>query len=92
MADKEEQKSRVTEKHEIIYKRIGTNIRKCRNKAKLTQAQLADKSPKLDRAKISDMENGKEDFMFSTLLEIANGLNIDVEKLTKKEKSIKNYD
>ena len=89
MTDKQEQKSGITEKYEGIYKRIGSNIRKCRKKAKLTQEQLADKSTKLDRAKISDMENGKEDFMFSTLLEIANGLNIDVEKLTKKERVVK---
>ncbi|GGG88327.1 hypothetical protein GCM10007415_22930 [Parapedobacter pyrenivorans] len=89
MTDKEEQKSRVIEKYEGIYKRIGSNIKKYRNKAKLTQEQLADKSPKLDRAKISDMENGKEDFMFSTLLEVANGLNVDVEKLTKKERMVK---
>lgn len=76
----------MIEKYENIYKRVGGNIKTFRKKAKLTQEQLADKSPTLDRAKISDMENGKEDFMFSTLLEIANGLNIDVEKLTKKEK------
>lgn len=89
MTDKEEQKSRVIERYESIYKRIGGNIKKYRIKAKLTQEQLADKSPKLDRAKISDMENGKEDFMFSTLLEVANGLNIDVEKLTKKERTVR---
>lgn len=89
MTDKEEQKNIVTEKYRSIYGRIGGNIKKFRKKAKLTQQQLADKSPKLDRAKISDVENGKEDFMFSTLLEIANGLNIDVEKLTKKERTVR---
>lgn len=68
------------------YKRIGTNLRRERKKARLTQVQLADKIPKVDDAKISNIENAKEDFMFSTLLEIANGLNIDVEKLTKKDK------
>ena len=92
MTDKEEQKNAAIGKYGSIYKRIGRNIKKYRKKTKLTQEQLADKSEKLDRAKISDMENGKEDFMFSTLLEIANGLNIDVERLTKKEKTIKSTD
>lgn len=87
MTDKEEQKGAMIEKYQSIYKRIGGNIKRYRKKGKLTQEQLADKSPKLDRAKISDMENGKEDFMFSTLLEIANGLNVDVEKLIKKERT-----
>lgn len=89
MTDKEEQKNGVIVKYGSVYKRIGSNIKKYRKRAKLTQEQLADKSTKLDRAKISDMENGKEDFMFSTLLEIANGLNIDVEKLIKKERTVK---
>lgn len=89
MAENEEQKKAVIEKYKSIYTEIGKNIKKFRKKAKLTQQQLADKSPKLDRAKISDMENGKEDFLFSTLLEITSGLNIDVEKLTRKEKAVK---
>ena len=72
-------------KYGDIYKRIGKNIKSCRKKAGLTQQQLADKCPKLDRSKISDMENGKEDFMFSKLLDIADGLDVDVEKLTKAE-------
>lgn len=92
MANNGGQKDTAIEKHQGVYKRVGENIRAFRKTAKLTQEQLADKSPKLDRAKISDMENGKEDFMFSTLLEIANGLNVDVEKLTKKEKAIKSTD
>lgn len=89
MADNKEQKNNVIEMYGSIYKRIGRNIKNFRKKAKLTQSQLANKSPKLDRAKISDMENGKEDFHFSTLLEIANGLNIDVEKLTRKDEPSK---
>ncbi|GAA4778479.1 hypothetical protein GCM10023231_01310 [Olivibacter ginsenosidimutans] len=75
----------MIEKHKGVYKRIGKNIRKQRKEANLTQEQLAEKSAKLDRAKISDMENGKEDFMFSTLMEIAEGLEVDVELLIKKE-------
>lgn len=79
----------MTNKFSLIYRRIGSNLKRERKKARLTQVQLAEKIPKVDDAKISDIENAKEDFMFSTLLEIANGLNIDVEKLTKKERVVK---
>lgn len=85
MTDTQGQKNIAISKYGNIYKRIGKNIRLYRKKAGLTQQELADKIPKLDRAKISDMENGKEDFMFSKLLDIADGLNVDVEKLTKGE-------
>lgn len=79
----------MVNKYLEIYKRIGGNLKKERKKAKLTQGQLAEKTAKLDASKISDIENGKEDFMFSTLLEIANGLGIDIEKLTKGERTNK---
>jgi transcriptional regulator with XRE-family HTH domain len=68
------------EKHKDTFKLIGANVRKYRKKAKLSQQDLADKFSG-DRAKISDIENGKENFMFSTLLDIAEGLNVDVKKL-----------
>lgn len=64
-----------------IYKRIGTNLRRERKIAKLTQEQLAKRTAKLDKSKISDIENANEDYMFSTLLELANALDIDIEKL-----------
>ena len=76
----------MEEKYLEIYSRIGKNLKKRRLELNLTQEQLAKKTSKVDRAKISDIENAKEDFMFSTLFEIANGLDIDVEKLTKKER------
>ncbi|MBD1433766.1 helix-turn-helix transcriptional regulator [Sphingobacterium sp. DN00404] len=79
----------MVNKYLEIYKRIGFNLKQERKKAKLTQGQLAEKTAKLDASKISDIENGKEDFMFSTLLEIANGLGIDIEKLTKGERTNK---
>ena len=76
----------VINKYLEIYKRIGSNLKKERKKARLTQVQLAEKTTKLDASKISDIENAKEDFMISTLLEIANALDIDVEKLIKGRK------
>ncbi|RYF26335.1 MAG: XRE family transcriptional regulator [Flavobacteriales bacterium] len=65
------------EKDIEIYKRIGANVRLIRKTAGLTQKDLATKCI-VDRSKISDIENGKEDFMFSTLLAIAKGLGVDV--------------
>lgn len=73
----------MIEKYKDIYQRIGVNVKKARKERGYTQEQLA-KKKKLDRSKISDIENGKEDFMFSTLLEIAEGLEKDVEVLTKR--------
>lgn len=68
----------------VIYKRIGNNIRSKRKELSLTQETLAMKViPKLDRSKISDMENGKEDFTFSTLLRICAALNVNVEDIVK---------
>ena len=68
------------EKHKEIFKIIGFNVKAYRKKAGLTQQELADKFMG-DRAKVSDIENGKENFMLSTLLDIAEGLNVDVKKL-----------
>lgn len=73
----------MVNKYLHLYKRVGSNLKRERKKAKITQIQLAKKTTKLDASKISDIENAKEDFMFSTLLEIANGLGVDVEKLIK---------
>lgn len=67
------------EKHTDIFKIVGLNVKAYRKKAGLTQQALADKFSG-DRAKISDIEHGKEDFMLSTLLDIAEGLNVDVKK------------
>ena len=52
---------------------------------RLTQQQLADRISKIDRAKISDMENGKEDFYFSTLLKICDALETDIEFFLKEK-------
>ncbi|WP_312791672.1 helix-turn-helix transcriptional regulator [Sphingobacterium sp.] len=65
-------------KHSKIYKAIGTNLKRRRLELDLTQEKLADKIPKMDRSKISDMENGKEDFVFSKLLDLCDALDLTV--------------
>lgn len=74
---------RMVEKHKKVYMRVGENLKALRKKAGLTQQQLADECEKIDRSKISDIENGKEDYMFSTLIEIAKGLGVSLEELMK---------
>ena len=71
----------MVNKYLEIYKRIGENLKRERQKANLTQKQLAEKTSKLDNSKISDIENAKEDYMMSTLLELAKALEIDIERL-----------
>lgn len=73
----------MDEKFVTIYKTIGKNLRDKRKEKNLSQQQLADLAGKIDRSKISDIENGKEDFLFSTLLKICFALNINIEQLFK---------
>lgn len=74
----------IIEKYTEVYSRIGENLRKRRRELGLTQKDVADKIPKMDRSKISDMENGKEDFVFSKLLDICNALDIKVKCILEK--------
>lgn len=67
------------------FKFIGKKIKEKRKKKGLSQEALANKIPKLDRAKISDMENGKEDFYISTLFKICYALDTDLQSLLKSE-------
>lgn len=67
----------------LIYEKIGYSIKAKRKELGLSQQGLADKIAKLDRSKISDMENGKEDFLLSTLLKICDALGTTLEKLVE---------
>jgi len=69
----------MIKKYGDIYIRIGHAIKDFRKKKNLTQVQLANLTAKLDDAKISDIENGKEDYMFSTLLQICEALDLNIE-------------
>lgn len=73
----------IDNKHLKNYKYVGSKIKERRLELKLTQQQLADKIMKMDRSKISDMENGKEDFHFSTLLKVCDALDINFLDLVK---------
>ena len=71
----------MNENYTTYYKIIGEKIKKKRKEKGLTQQQVAEKISKFDRSKISDIENGKEDFLFSTLLKICDALDISLKEL-----------
>jgi transcriptional regulator with XRE-family HTH domain len=71
----------MEERHKHIFVGIGKKLRKLRKDQKLSQQALANKCERIDRAKISTIETAKEDFTFTTLLQIAEGLGIDVREL-----------
>lgn len=65
---------------------IGETLRKERKARSLTQEQLAATDDKLDRSKISDIENGKEDFHFSTLVRVFAAMDLEIEVKVRKKK------
>ncbi|WP_316799697.1 helix-turn-helix transcriptional regulator [Pedobacter frigidisoli] len=66
---------------EHYFEIIGKNVRRIRIENKLSQHSLAVLCDKIDRSKISDIENAKEDFMLSTILEICAALKINLTDL-----------
>lgn len=74
----------MNENHIEIFSRIGKNLKEKRKEQGLTQEEVSKKIPKMDRSKLSDIENGKEDFVFSKLLNICDALNITLEDTLKK--------
>lgn len=64
------------------YQKIGLNILCKRRMKKLSQKQLGELA-KISRARISDIERGKETFKLDTLLAIASALEVDYKELLK---------
>ncbi|MBB6239944.1 transcriptional regulator with XRE-family HTH domain [Pedobacter sp. AK013] len=60
--------------YQSTYQLIGNNIKRLRKEQGLSQEELANRCERIDRSKISDIENAKEDFMLSTLLEVCAAL------------------
>ena len=74
----------MKEKHKEHYQVIGNNLRRIRLEKGLSQQDLANRCD-VERAKISRIENASEDFMLSTLLELAIALDISISVLIKTE-------
>lgn len=60
--------------------KFGEHLRELRQKQGLGLRKLAARC-NVDHAKISDIENAKEDFTFATFIELAKGLEIHPKKL-----------
>jgi transcriptional regulator with XRE-family HTH domain len=55
-------------------KNFGLHVKKLRTELNLSQDNVALNSDKLIKATISDIENGKRNLSFTTLLDLAKGL------------------
>lgn len=57
-----------------ILKKFGKHVKDLRITSGLTQDDVVLNSAKLTKGTISDIENGKRNFSFTTLIDLANGL------------------
>ena len=64
----------MDKQREEKLKKFGAHIKKLRTELNLSQDEVVLNSDKLIKATISDIENGKRNFSFSTLLDLAKGL------------------
>ena len=65
---------------EIVKLKFGENLRKIREGKKLSLLQLS-YNCSLDESNISKIEHGKFDIRLSTIIELANGLEVHQKKL-----------
>ena len=73
---------RVNKMFTSEYKKIGLNLLLERRRRGLSQEQLSDLSG-VSRARISDMERGKETFKLDTLMMLAKAMDMDYQELLK---------
>ncbi len=59
-----------------LLKKFGEHIKELRLKSGLTQDDVVLNSSKITKATVSDIENGKRNFAFTTLIDLARGLNL----------------
>lgn len=71
-------------RNEDIYGIIAANIKVCRKQAKITQAELADRTHySHEFIRRIEAPNGKKYFSIDTLVQIARALDVRVEELLK---------
>ena len=59
---------------EKILQKFGRHVKKLRTESKLSQDDVVMNSNRLIKATISDIENGKRNLSFTTLIDLAKGL------------------
>ena len=71
-------------RNEDVYEISAANIKRLRKEAKMTQAELADKTNySHEFIRRIEAPNGKKYFSLDTLAQIAKGLNVKLEELVK---------
>lgn len=74
----------IHRRNEDIYEIIAANIKESRKEAKITQAELAERSNySHEFIRRIEAPNGKKYFSVDTLVKIADALDIKIEKLLK---------
>ncbi|MEK7525965.1 MAG: helix-turn-helix transcriptional regulator [Patescibacteria group bacterium] len=63
-----------------LNQKFGENLRKIRKQKGLSQEELAAKAG-LDLTTVNELENGNREPMLKTIVKLANGLEIDNDKL-----------
>jgi len=61
-------------KKDIILIKFGEHVKKLRKELKLSQDDVVVNSDRLIKATVSDIENGKRNLSFTTLVDLAKGL------------------
>jgi transcriptional regulator with XRE-family HTH domain len=64
-----------------ILRKFGEHVKNLRIKSGLTQDDVVLNSSKITKGTVSDIENGKRNFAFTTLIDLARGLNISPKDL-----------
>lgn len=59
-----------------LLKKFGEYVKQLRLRSGLTQDDVVLNSSKITKATISDIENGKRNFAFTALIDLAKGLNV----------------
>lgn len=77
------------QKEKILVK-FGQHVRKLRTDAKLSQDDVVLNSNNLIKATVSDIENGKRNLSFTTLIDLAKGLGKKPKELLDFELPFKN--
>lgn len=64
-----------------ILRKFGQHVKDLRIKSGLTQDEVVLNSAKITKGTVSDIENGKRNFAFTTLIDLAKGLNVSPKDL-----------
>lgn len=64
-----------------ILRKFGEHVKNLRIKSGLTQDDVVLNSSKITKGTVSDIENGKRNFAFTTLIDLAKGLNMSPKDL-----------